>query len=334
MQPSDAREIAKASRDIHGWFEAYGLFALMTPLSAPRVLRSIRDWSASRQDRGDAGLALRRRLTASATSLPSRTRNVLRLRLGDRAIFQHSMEPSRARTQACGYYECLSSELTAEQVGPARFFHVDGGHLIEEALIDLRLGAEVTLDRGAMVIDDPFRIESPGVTEAIVGFLTERDDWAPVVVGSNKLVLCLRPSLGLYSTTVQSDHCLVLHRCARLRAQAPAARWDRDDDLLRADPPPGPGAPPGGGANTLALQLRPPPASSLTLAGLVPARAAAASTSAAITAAASGCARSSAARPMLASASGSLRRLPTSWARRGPVSSESGMTTAAPARSM
>lgn len=43
------------------------------------------------------------------------------------------------------------------------------------------------------------------MTEAIIGFLTERDEWAPVALGFNKLVLCRRSSLGLYSTVFEGD---------------------------------------------------------------------------------------------------------------------------------
>jgi hypothetical protein len=207
MQPSDAREIAKASRDIHGWFEAYGLFALIDSTQRAAGVRG--DLFEIGAHHGKSAVMLGRMATETETVgvcdiFAEQDSNVSGSGSGDRAIFQHNMG-RLAPGRGLRVHQCLSSELTAEQVGPARFFHVDGGHLIEEALSDLRLGAEVTLDRGAMVIDDPFRIEWPGVTEAIVGFLTERDDWAPVVVGFNKLVLCRRPSLGLYSTTVQSD---------------------------------------------------------------------------------------------------------------------------------
>lgn len=207
MRPSAARELAKASRDVQGWFEAHGLFALID--STQRAVGVRGNLFEIGAHHGKSAVMLGRMATENETVgvcdiFDEQDRNVSGSGSGDRATFQRNVDrlvPGRE----VRVHQCLSSELTAEQVGPCRFLHVDGGHLSEEAMGDLRLGAQVTVDRGTMVIDDPYRIEWPGVTEAIVRFLTEREDWAPVVAGFNKLVLCRRPSLELYTAAVQSN---------------------------------------------------------------------------------------------------------------------------------
>jgi hypothetical protein len=207
MRPSDARQLAKESRHINGWFEAHGLFALID--SAQRRAGVHGNLFEIGAHHGKSAVMLGRMATGAervevCDIFGEQERNVSGSGSGDRAVFERNME-RLAPGLDLRVYQCRSSELTAEQVGPCRFFHIDGGHLSEEAMGDLRLGAEATVDRGAIVIDDAYRIEWPGVTEAIVKFLTERSDWAPVVIGFNKLVLCRRSSLELYSAAVQSD---------------------------------------------------------------------------------------------------------------------------------
>jgi hypothetical protein len=207
MQPSQARQLAKGSRDINGWFEAHGLFALIDSVQRASGIRGgLFEIGAHH---GKSAVMLGQMATEAETVgvcdiFGDQDLNVSGSGLGDRVTFERNMS-RLAPGRELQIHQCLSSELTAEQIGPCRFFHIDGGHLSEEAMGDLRLGAVVTVDRGAMVIDDPYRIEWPGVTEAIASFLTEHDDWAPVALGLNKLVLCRRSSLELYSAAVESD---------------------------------------------------------------------------------------------------------------------------------
>lgn len=207
MQPDQARQLAKDSRDIQGWFEAHGLFALIDSAQQSAGVRG--NLFEIGAHHGKSAVMLGRMATETETVgvcdiFGEQSLNLSGSGSGDRVIFERNMS-RLAPGRDLQIHQCLSSELTAEQVGPCRFFHIDGGHLSEEAMGDLRLGAEVTVDRGAIVIDDPYRIEWPGVTEAIVKFLTERDDWAPVALGLNKLVFCRRSSLELYTAAVQSD---------------------------------------------------------------------------------------------------------------------------------
>jgi hypothetical protein len=123
---------------------------------------------------------------------------------GDRAIFERNM---CALAPACRLqvFECLSNDLTAEQIGRVRFIHVDGGHLTEEARSDLELAAAVVVDGGAIVVDDPFRPEWPGVTEAILRFVDDHPEWVTVALGFNKLVLAHRERAEMYRGTLLSD---------------------------------------------------------------------------------------------------------------------------------
>lgn len=207
MRPSQARQIAKDSRDIQGWFEAHGLFALID--TAQRDAGVHGDLFEIGAHHGKSAVVLGQMAAGTEAVgvcdiFDAQDGNISRSGSGDRETFQRNMERFAPGRQL-HVHACLSTDLTAEQIGSCRFFHIDGGHLAEEARSDLVLGAEVTVDGGAIVIDDPFRIEWPGVTEAIVTFLTERPDWASVALGFNKLVLCRRPALELYAAAVDSD---------------------------------------------------------------------------------------------------------------------------------
>jgi hypothetical protein len=113
------------------------------------------------------------------------------------------------RVRCARDFEKRNDQLTREEIGgPYRFFHIDGGHLTQEALTDLHLAADVLHDAGVIVLDDPFRCEWPGVTEAFLQFLDHRHDFVPVALGFNKLVICKRDARRTYD-------------------EALAAPWDR-----------------------------------------------------------------------------------------------------------
>ena len=207
MQPSEARRLARDSRHIEGWFEAYGLFALID--STQRAFGEGGDLFEIGAHHGKSTVVLGHMAAGSENVgvcdiFGVQEQNASGSGSGDRAVFERNMEQFAAGCHP-RVHQCLSSQLTAERIGTHRFFHIDGGHLTEEARSDMELGAQVTTERGAIVIDDPYRMEWPGVTEAIVGFLTEHDEWAPVALGFNKLVLCRKPCVGLYSTAFEGD---------------------------------------------------------------------------------------------------------------------------------
>ena len=133
--------------------------------------------------------------------------NVSRSGAGDRALLERNIEAINPGFQRLAVYAKPSASLIAAEIGsPKRLFHVDGGHLAEEALADMRLAADVLDQRGALVVDDPFRPEWPGVTEAILRFCGERrDDYAPLILGFNKLVLTLREARPHYEAALSRD---------------------------------------------------------------------------------------------------------------------------------
>jgi hypothetical protein len=83
-----------------------------------------------------------------------------------------------------------------------RFFHIDGGHNANEALSDLELAAATLVEDGIVAIDDAFRFDWPGVTEAIIRFLDRHQDFRPVVAAFNKLLLARVGALDLYRGVV------------------------------------------------------------------------------------------------------------------------------------
>ncbi|HMQ08098.1 MAG TPA: class I SAM-dependent methyltransferase [Saprospiraceae bacterium] len=116
--------------------------------------------------------------------------NVSNSGFGSQTIFLNNME-SLGKKMPRSIHKNLSSEL-AESVmlPPYRIFHIDGGHLCEEAYSDLILACKFLHDKGVIVLDDPFRIEWPGVTEALVRFLNENQNYTGFLGGFNKLYIC------------------------------------------------------------------------------------------------------------------------------------------------
>ena len=77
-------------------------------------------------------------------------------------------------------------------------FHIDGGHDTDEALSDLMLAANLIVDSGVIILDDPFRQDWPGVTEALIKFLEKQPDFMAFVVGFNKLMICKKVAAETY----------------------------------------------------------------------------------------------------------------------------------------
>jgi len=122
---------------------------------------------------------------------------------GNRAIFEANIAAEAPGFTRLDIFAKPSYKLIADEIGrPHRLFHIDGGHLCEEALTDLRLGAAVLHDQGAIIVDDPFRADWPGVTEAILDFLAERPEFRPMIVGFNKLVIVPTAAAGIYESLI------------------------------------------------------------------------------------------------------------------------------------
>jgi hypothetical protein len=202
MKPQAVRKITRRSRRVEGWFtsDAAGLFGLIDELQKEADVCG--DLFEIGAHHGKSAVLLGAMARSGDTVgvcdvFGRQDANVSSSGAGDRAIFEGNMRQI-APAAELAVYEKLSSVLTAEEIGGAgryRFFHIDGGHFVEEALADLRLAAEVLHEHGVIVLDDPFHPDWPGVTEAAVRFLQEHDEYAAIALGFNKLVFTRSPQL-------------------------------------------------------------------------------------------------------------------------------------------
>ena len=93
--------------------------------------------------------------------------NVSQSGLGDRDVFMRHMREAFSDLSFLRVHAQPSVSLSAETVGhDYRLVHVDGGHAARECLADLYLAASLIGPEGAIVVDDPFRPDWPGVTRA------------------------------------------------------------------------------------------------------------------------------------------------------------------------
>jgi hypothetical protein len=195
MDPAEARRIGKRTHGISGWFssDAAALFALLDTIQRDHDVTG--DLFEIGVHHGRSAVLLcsmaRPGESVGACDLFGRQDlNVSASGAGDRAVFERNIAEFVPGFDRLVVHAGSSAALRPEDIGgPQRLFHVDGGHSREEALGDIRLGAQVLHERGALVVDDPFRLEWPGVTEALLGFLDERDEFSAIAVGFNKLVL-------------------------------------------------------------------------------------------------------------------------------------------------
>jgi hypothetical protein len=208
VQPAEVRGLARRCRRIDGWFspQAAGLFALLDDVQRRAGVEGHLFEIGAHHGKSAivlGALAREHETLGVCDVFGGQDLNASGSGSGDRARFEGNLRRFLPGFDRLAVHETLSSALTAEDVGrPQRLFHVDGGHLAGEALGDLRLAAEVLHDRGAIVVDDPFRPEWPGVTEGILAFLDERPEYAPVALGFNKLVLVRRGARDLYDAAL------------------------------------------------------------------------------------------------------------------------------------
>jgi hypothetical protein len=208
MQPPEVRAITRRTRAIEGWFsrDAAALFGLLD--EAHRAAGVHGDLFEIGVHHGRSAVLLSHlarpgERLAVCDLFGEQQENVSRSGSGDRAIFEANMAALAPGFDRLDVFATSSNRLSAAQIGgPYRLFHVDGGHLREEALADMRLGAEVLDQRGAIVVDDPFNVAWPGVTEGILEFLAERPEFTSLILGFNKLVLVPIGARELYEACV------------------------------------------------------------------------------------------------------------------------------------
>jgi hypothetical protein len=210
VEQAEARRVARKARRIPGWFspDAAALFAMLDAVQRREGVGGGLFEIGVHHGRSAVLLCSMAQPgeTVGVCDLFGRQQlNVSNSGSGDRAIFERNVSEIVPGFDQLAVHEKSSADLSAEEVGsPQRLFHVDGGHGFEEALGDIRLGAQVIHERGAIVVDDPFRPEWPGVTEAILHFLHERSDFSAVIVGFNKLVMVREAARAPYEDALGS----------------------------------------------------------------------------------------------------------------------------------
>jgi len=212
MNPAKAKLLSKQSKAIPGWFstDASMLFAWIDEIQKRNNIEG--DCFEIGCHHGKSAVLLASMVEPGKEKLAvcdlfgMQSDNVSRSGNGDLDAFNRNMQPIRDSGVGINIFQKNSATLTASEIGQTyRIFHVDGGHNPDEALIDLRLAAECTIESGAIILDDPFRTEWPGVTEALIRFLDERPEFQAIMTGFNKLVVTREKWSGLYVAALDSS---------------------------------------------------------------------------------------------------------------------------------
>lgn len=212
MLPVNVKRYTKASNHIEGWFsnDAARLFGWIDEIQKANDIHG--DLFEIGCHHGKSAQLLGTMANPNMESLSvcdlfgQQSDNVSRSGAGDRSIFETNMKPVSDIGTAYRIFQKNSVELTPEEIGTGyRFFHIDGGHNPDEALADLQLAAQCLSDKGVIVLDDPFRVEWPGVTEGLLRFLDEQDDFESIVVGCNKIIVTRKSASQTYLREFESD---------------------------------------------------------------------------------------------------------------------------------
>jgi len=215
MRANEAKAIAKQVEKIGGWFstQAAMLFALLDEIQreneiSGEIFEIGCHHGKSTVLLGAISLQEKKRL-AVCDLFGDQETNVSASGCGDREIFERNMSKHIAQGLQMEVFQQNSAALKPEEIGgPFRFFHVDGGHNCDEALGDIELGAATLHDAGVIVVDDPFRPEWPGVTEAVIRFLDQNDEYCSLLVGFNKMVLVKKAHAEHYKPSLQDESLL------------------------------------------------------------------------------------------------------------------------------
>ncbi len=204
MQPADVKRFVKKSRRIQGWFspQAAMLFGWVDQIQKDNSISG--DCFEIGCHHGKSAMLLGgmiggKEKLAVCDLFGMQGSNVSRSGNGNLATFEQNMRSVGDSGVSVNIYQKNSAALSADEIGTGyRFFHIDGGHNPDEALADLHLAAASLVDRGVIALDDPFRSQWPGVTEALLRFLDENSDFQAIMVGFNKLLLTRKSCSGLY----------------------------------------------------------------------------------------------------------------------------------------
>ena len=204
MKPQDVVRASRAARDIEGWLspDAAKLLGLLDEAQQEGDVNGHLFEIGVHHGRSAVlliGFARTDEHVGVCDLFGSQGENASGSGAGDREIFAANVARLAPTFSTLDVFESRSDQLDAAQVSrPVRMFHVDGGHLAEEALGDLRFAAGVLGEQGVIVLDDAFDMDWPGVTEGLYEFLREESGLVPVLMGFGKLVLCPGNSRDYY----------------------------------------------------------------------------------------------------------------------------------------
>lgn len=211
MRSNDIKRYTKSTKSIEGWFSSSAAY-LFGWIDEIQKRHSITGNLFEIGCHHGKSAQLLGRMTDTETERLSvcdlfgqQAGNVSRSGCGDLATFELNMQPVKARGVDYQVFQKNSTQLTKSEIGhDYRFFHVDGGHNPDEALADLRLAAQCLCADGVIVLDDPFRTEWPGVTEALIRFLDEHDDFESLLVGCNKIIITQKCAIDIYASVLEN----------------------------------------------------------------------------------------------------------------------------------
>lgn len=104
-----------------------------------------------------------------------------------------------------GSSEDVKPDDILEQVGPVRFFSVDGGHWKSIVQNDLILAEKTLSPEGVIALDDYCRAEWPDVTYGYATWQNDtKSDIIPFAAGSNKLYLCRKDYAQKYRAALEN----------------------------------------------------------------------------------------------------------------------------------
>jgi hypothetical protein len=211
VNPADAKGLWRRARRIDGWFsrEAGLLFALLDEIQVEaQVAGHLFEIGVHHGKSASflCGLARAGERVGLCDVFEEQTRNLSGSGSGRRALCSENLKRVNPDFDRVDILAMTSFDLTPGQIAsPIRLFHVDGGHFAEEAASDLEFAASVLHPNGAIVLDDPFRIEWPGVTEGVLRFLEKAPEFGVVALGFNKMVLVRHQARPAYCRTITSD---------------------------------------------------------------------------------------------------------------------------------
>jgi hypothetical protein len=138
------------------------------------------------------------------------TRNLDHSGCGDReTLFENlgrfGIDLSRVRILD-GSSENVTVDRILKEVGPIRFFSIDGGHWKSIVQNDLALAEGSLVQGGIVALDDVFRTDWPEVTFALAPWLERtKSKIVPFACGTNKLFLCHQDFAPAYRKCLQTE---------------------------------------------------------------------------------------------------------------------------------